>query len=112
MECARYHVEAKKGNKDVSKINSVRKNKGVCLPHEVLGECGAKPTNCGRNELASKENSKRISDLKGDMISEDSYKTWNKFVAWLRLKKVKIMQDFKEEFQWKWQCNGKEDVLH
>ena len=33
------------------KINTVRKNKGVHSPHRVLGECGAKPTNCGRSEL-------------------------------------------------------------
>ena len=91
----------------------------MCLPHEVLGECGANPTNRGINELevssinwTSKENANIISDLKGDIIIKGSYKIWNKFITWLRLKKVKVMQDFKEEFQWKWQHNEKDDALH
>ena len=28
------------------------------------------------------------------------------------LKKVKVTQDFKDECQWKWQCDEKEDALH
>ena len=46
------------------------------------------------------------------MISKSSYKTWNKFITWLRLKKVKVIKDFKEECQWKWQHNEKYDALY
>ena len=88
------------------KINAVRKNKGACLPCEVLGKCGAKTANCGRNELevssiswTTKDNAKIISDLKGDVISKICYKKWNKFITWLTLKKVKVIKDFKEECQ-------------
>ena len=120
MEHAREYADAMKGSKErIIKINAVRNNKGMHLPYEVLGACATKPTNCGRNESevssiiwTSKENAKRISDLKGDMISKGSYETWKKFITWLRLKKVKIMQDFKDECQWKWQCDDKEDALH
>ena len=41
MEHVREHVDLTKVSKeDVIKINAVRKNKGVCLPHEELGACG------------------------------------------------------------------------
>ena len=109
----------KRKKEDIIKIIAARNNEEMCLPYEVLGECGTKPTNCGRNELevssmswTSKDNAKIISDLKGDIISKSCYKIWNKFITWLRLKKVKVMKDFKEEFQWKQQHNETEDALH
>ena len=115
IEHSREHVDAVKGSKeDIIKIDAVRKNKGVHLPCEVIDACGVNPTNGEGNESkassiswTSKENAKRISDVKGNVISKGSYKMWNKFVAWLRWKKVKVMQDFKDECQWKWQYDEK-----
>ena len=52
MEYAQECVELTKGKKgDINKINAVRKHKGVCLPYEVLGKTGLKPTNCGMKKL-------------------------------------------------------------
>ena len=36
---------------------------------------------------------------------------WNRFIAWLRYKKVKAIKDFQDECQWKWQHDEIEDVL-
>ena len=106
MKNAREHAEAVKGTKvDISKINALRKNKWVYLAYEVLGAFRAKLTNCGRNDLEfssvswlSNENAKINSVSKGDRINKASYKIWNNFMKWLRWKKVKVMQDFKEEW--------------
>ena len=103
MEHARECVEATRGKKeDMNKINTVRKHERECLPYEVLGEFGLKTTNCGRKELEvssmcwkHKETANIISESKGKVISKSSYKVWNKFVTWLRLKKVKVIKYFK-----------------
>ena len=85
-------IERKKG--DVNKINAVRKHKGVCLTHEVLGERGGKPTNSGgknleRSSMCWKHNEKsnKIRESNGEIISKSCYKVWNRFLAWLRCKK-------------------------
>ena len=57
------------------------------------------------------ESLKRRRDSKGDRIKKASYEIWNKLMKWLRLKKVKVMQDFKEECQWKWKYDENEDTL-
>ena len=52
MEHAREYVEHTQWNIAViRKTNAVKKKKGACLTHEVLGTCGGKLTNCSRNEL-------------------------------------------------------------
>ena len=33
-------------------------------------------------------------------------------MKWLRLKKVKVIEDFKDECEWKWQHDENEDTLH
>ena len=54
MKHARECVAHIKGNiTDIRKINAVRKKKGVHLTHDVLGTCGGKLKNCGRNDLES-----------------------------------------------------------
>ena len=37
---------------------------------------------------------------------------WNKFVTWLRFKKVKVTKYFQEECEWKWKYDEIEDALH
>ena len=82
----------------------MRKCKGVCLTYEVLGECGLKPTNCGRKDLKItsmcwkyEEKANRISESNGEIISKSSHEVWNRFVAWLRCKKLKVIKDFQDE---------------
>ena len=100
----------------MSKINSVRKCKVVFLTCELLGTSGANLTNFVRNNLEISiiswlpiENKKISSDPKGDRINEHSFKTWNKFMQWLRLKKFKVIKYFKALTQWKWKCDENED---
>ena len=51
MEHANEHVEAIKGNKgDMCKMNTVRKDKGVILPHEILGTKGLTLKHCGKDD--------------------------------------------------------------
>ena len=58
-----------------------------------------------------KEKVNRIRESNGDVISKSSYEVWNKFITWLRFKKVKVIKDFQEECQWKWQHDEIDDVL-
>ena len=37
---------------------------------------------------------------------------WNRFITWLRHKKVKVIKDFQDECQWKMQHDEIKDVLH
>ena len=101
------HVEAIKGTKgDACKINAVRKQKGALSTHESLGTRGFNSTNYGRINLEVSsiswfpfEGAKRNRNSKVDMINEYSFKTWNKFMQWLRHKKVTTMKDFKVVIQ-------------
>ena len=96
----------------MNKINAVRKYKGVHLPYQVLGECGAKPKTCGQKELEIssmcwkyEEKSNRISESNGEIISKSSYKVWNRFITWLRCKKLKVIKIFKKN------ANGNGNVM-
>ena len=113
------HVDSIKVNKgDISNINTVRENKRVHLTYESLGMSVAKLRSSGSNDLEPssvscllKENAKRSSDFKGDRINKASYKARNNFMKWLRLKKVKVRQDFKEKCKQKYKCDENEDAL-
>ena len=90
----------------------------MCLPHEVLGEMGVNPTNCGqkkleRSSISWKCNEKLniIRELKKEIISKSCYKVWNRFLTWLRHKKVKVIKDFQDECQWNWKYDEIEDIL-
>ena len=49
--------------------------------------------------------------IKGNSVNKACYKAWNKFMKWLRLKKVKVTEDFKGECKLKWQHDENADTL-
>ena len=120
MECSNEHVEATKVNKvELCKINTVRKHKRVLLPHELLGTKGLKLENCGKDDQEvisvswcsiEVQNGSIIS--KGDKVNKQSIKAWNKFIQWLRHKKVRKIRDFKVVSQQKLQYDDNADKFY
>ena len=110
IEHARGHVEHIQGSiADIRKTNAFINKKGVHLTYKLLGTCRGKLTNCFRNELESSSVSWALNEddknrcEKGNKVTKSCYKKWNKFMNWLRLKKVKVIEDFKDACEWKWQ---------
>ena len=85
----------------------------------MLGELGVTPTNCGMKELerssinwkCNKKVNKNI-ELHNERISKRCYKVWNRFITWLRYKKVKVIKDFQDECHWNWKCDEMKDLLY
>ena len=84
----------------------------------MLEELGVTPTNCGMKELERssvnwKCNKKvnKNKELHNERMSKSCYKVWNRFLTWLRHKKVKVIKYFHDEFQWNWKYDEMQDLL-